>query len=167
MSAADHGVDRQRIYEEEKARLEAQEKIKQQRGQENLKGGLKGCLWIIGIIFLLAIVGALFSGKKDEKKTIEPKISAAVRFTGTQFGITNHDAFDWTDVEMTINFGLMSGYSVKTARVAAGETYFVGAMQFTDSKGARFNPFTHKPQTLTVYCNTPSGKAAWVGGWQQ
>lgn len=42
--------DKNRIYEEEKARLEAEEKIKSEKKAERKKQGCIGCLTLIGII---------------------------------------------------------------------------------------------------------------------
>lgn len=95
-----------------------------------------------------------------------PEIYAAVRFTGTQFVITNKDSFDWTNVKLEINGGIFSGgYQLKPERMKAGETYTVGALQFADSDGKRFNPFEMKPQKLSITADTPNGMAVYVGGW--
>jgi len=94
-------------------------------------------------------------------------LNATVRFTGTQFVIQNNNSFDWTNVELEINSGLISGgYVLNVERMRAGETYTVGAMQFAKSDGERFNPFTHKPQKLSVWCDTPRGKGFYLGGWK-
>lgn len=164
IGASDPGVDRQRIYEEEKAKLEATEKIKQERAQGDLKRGFKGCLWIIGIFFILAIVGALFSGKAGEKRASERKINAAVRFTGTQFVITNNDSFDWAGVTMEINSGLFAGgFVLEHPRLVARQHYTVGALQFAKSDGTRFNPFAMKVQRFRITCETPHGLGFWTG----
>jgi len=94
-------------------------------------------------------------------------LNATVRFTGTQFVIKNDDSFDWTNVKLEINSGLISGgYVLNAERMRPGETYTVGAMQFAKSDGERFNPLTHKPQKLSVWCDTPRGKGFYLGGWK-
>jgi hypothetical protein len=90
-----------------------------------------------------------------------------VRFTGTQFIITNNDSFAWSNCKLEINskvFG--SGYTYVGANIAAGATYSVGALQFANGDGQRFNPFTLKPQNLSISCNTPNGRGFYYGGWK-
>ncbi len=51
-------------------------------------------------------------------------LNASVRFTGTQFIITNEDKSDWKNVEMEINAGIVrGGYSLKHQVIKAWETY--------------------------------------------
>lgn len=102
---------------------------------------------------------------KTASSTVD--LHTTVRFTGTQIVIDNKDPFDWTDVKLEINPGLVSGgYALDVERMKAGETYTVGALQFANSDGERFNPFTHKPQKFTVSCNTPGGRGFYYGTWK-
>jgi hypothetical protein len=81
--------------------------------------------------------------------------------------IENKDSFDWTNVKLEVNSKTFSsGYILKVGRMAAGETYTVGVMQFAKSDGEKFNPFTHKPLNLSIWCDTPRGKGFYYGGWE-
>jgi len=82
----------------------------------------------------------------------EPRnIKASVSFTGTQFVITNRESRDWINVRFEVNPGLLSsGYTLKVRKVEAGSAYTVGAMQFANSKGERFNPLLQKPKEFHV-----------------
>ncbi len=58
--------ERQRIYEEEKARLEAQEDLKRKQGEaqkrqkaKQQRQGCLGCLGIIGFALVIAVIGSL------------------------------------------------------------------------------------------------------------
>jgi hypothetical protein len=84
--------------------------------------------------------------------TAEPRdINASVSFTGTQFVITNLEDRDWTNVRLEIDPGFFSsGYTLKVQRMEAGVTYTVGAMQFANANGERFNPFSHKPRRFDI-----------------
>ncbi len=94
-------------------------------------------------------------------------LNATVRFTGTQFVIKNGDSFDWENVKLDVNsHGLSSGFVYQTARMRAGETYFVGAMQFAQSDGVRFNPFTLKVQNLYISATTPEGQGDYLGEYK-
>ena len=81
--------------------------------------------------------------------------------------ITNQDPFDWTDVELEINGGLISsGYLLSTDRIPAGETVSVGALQFADGDGSRFNPMTMKPQSFRIRAYMADGRrGAYSAAW--
>jgi len=88
-----------------------------------------------------------------EQETIPEvrQIKASVSFTGTQFVITNYEDHDWVNVRFELNPGLISsGYTLKVRLIEAGTTYTVGAMQFANSKGERFNPYQMKPQKFNI-----------------
>src|SRR6185503_3960363 len=59
--------ERQRIYEEEKARLEARTKIK---GSKQRNGCL-GCLGMLGGLVVLGLIVSLFSSSSRDSKTPE------------------------------------------------------------------------------------------------
>jgi hypothetical protein len=125
-------------------------------------------LSILGL--LLALVFATGTddtntGTKTDSSTVD--LHASVTFTGSQFIITNLDNFDWTDVKLEVNpQTFSSGYTLHADVIRAGSVYTVGAMQFADSGGERFNPFTHKPQKFSVWCDTPGGKKGfYYAGW--
>lgn len=93
------------------------------------------------IILLLVIFLAVFFffiGKEEDEKsknnsTIELK--AAVKFTGSEFVITNNDSFDYTHTKLKVNNKFfIKGYTIKS-----GETYTVGVLQFADEEGDRFD----------------------------
>jgi hypothetical protein len=97
---------------------------------------------------------------------VRTELSASVRFTGTQFVITNNESFDLTNIKMEINGGIFSGgYELKHGRMKAKETYTVGALQFADNDGKRFNPFQMKPQKFTISADSSIGHLFYVGGW--
>lgn len=110
---------------------------------------------------------------EKERKTEAEKssgivdLNAHVQFTGEQFMVANKDSFDWTNVKLEVNFGLVSsGYILKVPIVKAYEIFTVGAMQFAKKGGERFNPFTQKPQKFSIWCDTPKGKGSYIGGWE-
>lgn len=85
-------------------------------------------------------------------------LRATVTFTGSQFKIANVGTVDWTNVKFDLNGGLISsGYVLRLAELKAASEYTVGAMQFADSSGNRFNPFQVKPQQMTISATLPSG----------
>jgi len=100
---------------------------------------------------------------KTEKTPVTKILKAEIRFDGSQFIITNNDSFDWTDVKFKLNEGIIkAGYRLNVDRIKAGNTYTVGALQFTKPDGTRFNPFTIKPQTMFIFCD----EGDWNGEWK-
>lgn len=161
--------ERRKIYEEEKARAEAQEKIQKDKKAKQSKNVGVGCLTIIVIAAAIWIIGEL-SPKKTSAPSSESTfvhLNASAEFTGTQFVVKNNDSFNWTNVELELNEGLLkSGYKLTTPLMVAGQTYTVGALQFAKPDGTRFNPFQVKPQSITITCDTPKGKAIYTGSWK-
>jgi hypothetical protein len=65
--------ERERIYQEEKARKEAQDKIKKEESAKTMKTGCIGCLGIIIVVFAIGLVASLFS----PNDTSQPATSSA------------------------------------------------------------------------------------------
>ena len=132
---------------------------------EQKKSGCSGVFLTLVIVVAIVIVVfiVIFSNSDssdDEDST--PTLNAQVRFTGTQFVIKNNDTFDWRDVKLEVNpRGLRSGYVLRVALMEAGEEYSVGAMQFAKKDGEKFNPFTHKAQSFSIFCS----KGSYYGQW--
>lgn len=120
------------------------------------------------MVFLLILAIATTEGDNSgssESSTID--LSASISFTGTQFVINNNDDFDWQNVELDLNSGTFSsGYTLNVSRLEAGESYTVGAMQFANSDGEKFNPFSHKPLNMSISCDTPRGRGHYYGSWE-
>jgi ABC-type xylose transport system permease subunit len=171
--------EKRRIYEEEKARVEAQEKVKKEKELEAKKAQEKqvkkvgiGCAVIILIIIIIIGIGGIIGSLTPDDKTEEVPSSivdlkASVVFDGAQFIITNNDNFDWTNVKFEVNSGIFEGgYVLRASKVDAGGTYTVGALQFAKGGGERLNPFTHKVQSISIWCDTPKGNGFWFGEFQ-
>lgn len=120
-------------------------------------------LLALGFIFWVLACG----GGTPPTSTIAD-LNASIRFTGTQFVIENKGLEPWRNVELDLNGGAFtSGYLYRFDSLAAGETATVGAMQFANSDGQRFNPLTHKPQRLTVEAILPNGQTGmYFGAWK-
>jgi hypothetical protein len=145
-------------------------------------GIFSGCLVIVLTIFIIGVISAIVinnggSTSPSVGKTVAPNgesgtsstvdLTAHVRFTGTQVVVQNGDTFDWTNVKLEINSGILSsGFILKVSRISGGQEYTVGAMQFAKPNGERFNPLTYKPQNFTISCNTPKGDGFYYGEWK-
>ena len=131
----------------------------------------RGCLIVAGVFLLLVvvIVSVTFLADRENAKT-ETKseqtqgrtLKAAVNFDGSQFIIRNNDSFDWTNVRFKLNSGIIrDGYTLKVNRIEAKTTYRVGALQFSESDGTRFNPFTMKPKTIFIFAQEGDKDLYW------
>ncbi len=84
-----------------------------------------------------------------------------VNFTGTQFVITNLDDNDCIGSRMAVD----NKYELNDYTLEKGQSYTVGAAQFADGSGVRFNPFALKPSSFSVICQGNNGltHAYWTG----
>ena len=129
-----------------------------------LKKSNKNLYIIIGVVVVVLYIVSSGARKETSKPKHEEEIflNASVKFDGEQFIVQNKDSYDWRNVKMEINSKLLSsGYSYNMPfAMTAGQTYTVGAMQFTKSDGERFNPFTHKPKKVVI-SGTIQGKTGY------
>lgn len=129
-----------------------------------------GCLAIIVLVFVIVVIGSSGSegGSNSSSSTSSSvDLKAAVRFTGLQFAITNNDSFDWQNCELEINpRTFSSGFKYNAGSLRAGREYSVGALQFANGEGKRFNPLEFKPTSVTISCNTPRGRGFYYGAWK-
>jgi len=155
-------VDTQRIYEEERVRAAAQERIQKEQAAESGKKLGKGCLIIAAIIAAFVIIIAIaIATCETEDTTVDLNVS--VSYDKGQFTIRNNDVFDWHNVKFTLN----SDYELRHPLIQANGTYTVGCMQFAKDDGTMFNPFTTRPLDMSISCDTPDGKRGWwFGGWK-
>ena len=111
------------------------------------------------LFFIILAVGSVDtdSGSSSSSSTPKPErpdLDSTVLFTGTEFVISNNNDFDWTNVKLEINSGLIrGGYTSREGGMSAGQTYTVGAAQFSKADGERFNPFTHKVKSMIITCD--------------
>jgi len=112
------------------------------------------------------------SGRQGTKPTTtssrpEPEVLANVRFTGTQFIVQNLGAKPWTEVQFAINSGVLnSGFTAEVTRLDAKSEYAIGALQFANGDGQRFNPIQFKPQTFRVRAKIDGQFAYWNGSFK-
>lgn len=133
-----------------------------------------GCVSILFLVVLLPFGYAwvrttllpLF-GVYEAAKPADKALEASVRFTGTQFIVSNLGADGWSNVTISINPGLLGGgFELRVPSIDARSTYTVGGLQFADDKGTRFNPLTMKPQTMTIIGTAGGDVRAWSGTFQ-
>lgn len=161
--------EKQKIYLEEKERLEAQTRLTNEKKalelakkQKATKNSAIGCSVVL-ILILSIYLCSVFS---PSKKQSTPELNANVRYSGTQIIIKNNDSFSWDNIKIELNAGLLdSGYYYEGGSIAAGATATIGILNFAKSSGERLNPLSIKVRTATVGADTPSGRAYYSGKW--
>jgi hypothetical protein len=97
----------------------------------------------------------------------EPDLGASVSFNGTQFVVRNLDSVAWNEVRLMVNPGILSdGHFLDVGSIAAETEYKVGALQFANGDGERFNPFAMKPQRFRITAKVGGNLRTWSGGFR-
>jgi len=116
---------------------------------------------VVGVVIVIAIIATCRSPSRNVG------LNAVVTFDGTQFVISNEDNFDWTNVKMEVNGGVVfPGFSHNVPKIAAEKTYTVFGNRFFKPDGSQFNPTTTEIQRFTIACDTPKGPASWSVTWR-
>jgi hypothetical protein len=119
----------------------------------------------ISIVVVVVIVIALITTCRSPSRNVG--LNAAVTFDDTQFVISNKDDFDWTNVKMEVNGGVVfPGFSYSIPSIAAEKTYTVFGNRFFKPDGLQFDPATTIIQRFTIACDTPKGRASWSATWK-
>jgi hypothetical protein len=103
---------------------------------------------------LLVILGALavvalslwMMGVGESANSPPAPLDASVRFSGTQFVITNDSAEALTSIVCLLN----GDYEYKLDAIKAHDSASIGAMAFAKTDGTRFNPFATKPRNMVI-----------------
>ncbi len=158
--------EKQKIQEEEEYRASIRWNLSSSLKPKPKKRGI-GCFTAIIIFIVISVaVGTVFSHIPSSPKIAKrDNFKASVNFTGTQFVISNLDDLDCQNAKLQINGGM---FSLDGYLLAAGQTYTVGAMQFTKKDGTRFNPIQVKPKSFNIYCSSVGstnalGGTSWYG----
>jgi hypothetical protein len=158
--------EKRKIYAEEKARLEAQEQLKAEKKKKDSKNAGIGCLVIIIIGIVIYAISSLSPSKSSSPEKESLKLTASVKYTGTQIVIINQDSYAWSNVKIELNSGLFdSGYYYEIATVRRGETVTIGILNFAKSGGERLNPLQIKVKSAYISAETPVGRAYCSGTW--
>ena len=122
---------------------------------------------VVGLVavVLVVIVIAMVATCRSPSRSIG--LNAQVTFDGTQFIISNKNDFDWTNVKVEVNGGVVfPGFSYSIPKIAAETTYTVFANRFFKPDGSQFDPATTKIQRFTIACDTPNESGSWSSTWR-
>ncbi len=123
---------------------------------------LLGISAVLLIVFIIAL--AAMCARPPSKAV---GLNASVTFDSTQFVVVNKDNFDWTEVKMEVNGGLISpGFSSNLNKISAGETRTVPCTKFLNPDSTQFNPSATKIQRFEITCQTPKGEGSWSANYR-
>ena len=120
-----------------------------------------GLLVLFTGLWVVAIYVGYQTGFFDRSDTEAQSLSVEMHFKGTQFTIKNTSDDDWGETTIEIN----DGYSAVIGRIQAGETATIGALQFANQQGIRFNPYTMKPQQVSIRVLSGGKERTYKGAW--
>lgn len=135
--------------------------------------------WTIGITGGLFLVRLLAPSEPDQgppglaptqpatQQGQASDLPAAVRIVNGQVELTNRGSTTWTNCRLSINEGVVSGgYELTRAAVAPRTSSAIPAREFAKSSGERFDLIALKPNTLSIFCDTPSGRESFLGRFE-
>jgi hypothetical protein len=123
--------------------------------------GAIGALVVISMI-VTALIQPNETKRPRPAVTPAPEITVDMRFTGTQFTIKNTGRLAWDSATIEIN----DGFKVSIGELSAGATTTIGAMNFANKEGLRFNPFSMKPQQVYITASIAGHDASYGGKWR-
>jgi hypothetical protein len=113
-------------------------------------------------------------------QTISDGLKAYANFTGKQFLIINHDAFDWRDVTVAVH--ARQGptpvivdsvdpneiiFASAVPRIRAGEMYTLQTRRLTAQTSLEAQALPTQAYSLRILGAAPWGPGSWDGHWEQ
>lgn len=135
--------------------------------------------WTIGIAVGLVVVRWLAPSEPDygppglastgatATQQAQTDLLAAVSIVNAQVQLTNRGSVEWTNCRLSINEGVVSrGYELTRQSIPAKTVQAIPVREFAKSSGQRFDLLALKPNTFSIFCDTPAGRASFVGQFQ-
>lgn len=135
--------------------------------------------WTIGITAGIVVVRLLAPSEPDHgppglapaqpatQQSQTSDLLAGVRIANGQVELTNQGSTAWTNCRLSINEGIVSGgYELTRTAVAPRTSLAIPVRDFAKSSGDRFDLVTLKPKTFSIFCDTPNGRASFVGRFE-
>ena len=120
----------------------------------------------ISIVVLVVIVIGIVATCRSPSRYVELNATVTLTSDGTQFLVSNKDNFDWTNVKMEINGGVViPGFSCTVPKIASEKTYTVAGKRFFEPDGSQFDQNTTEIQRFSITCDTPQGPGSWSRPW--
>jgi hypothetical protein len=142
---------------------------------------------LVGVLLCMGMVCMPIFYCSESHQNIEPiyqithnrsdGLKTYANFTGTQFLIINHDAFDWMDVTVAVNVRKgdppvivepVDGNQIRftVPRIRAGEMYTLQTYQLTAQTSPAAQTLPTQAYSLRILGATPRGPSAWDGRWE-
>ncbi|MDR4483843.1 MAG: hypothetical protein R3B95_11625 [Nitrospirales bacterium] len=108
------------------------------------------------VITLLAIF-VMFSAYAQAEPS--GKLKARWAKNETMFRMTHQGDKPWNNCKFSLNPGgfFDEGYTLKVGTISPGQVVQREFRQLTNSEGQRFNPVTHKPSEIHIWCEINAG----------
>lgn len=143
-------------------------------------------LTFVGVMTILGVIGsnaptpsqadsavasassaAVGSSAPESESTDAKSLNARVGFMTDYVRVDNHDSFNWTNCDLTINrhsTGVFShdGFTTHRDVIPTGQPTIIEQNEFADSAGARFDWVTYKLDSIYIYCDVPSGHMSYL-----
>lgn len=124
-------------------------------------------IFIVGIVAFSGLMsfcnGLVPGGSKAPSTPVRPapKMSVGMSFKGTHFELRNEGTEAWQDITIEVN----DGYKTSLAALEAGQSASIGAMEFANKQGLRFNPYQMKPQQVYIRATMRGQSVSYGGKW--
>jgi len=107
------------------------------------------------LLYLLVVILSITSCSNDQKD-----LNISLSKSQNQLVITNDDTFSYRDCIITIN----NDYQFKINVFAPSKTYNIVLTEFVKKDGTRFNPFTTKVLSVTVFVTLENEETGFYSG---
>jgi len=121
---------------------------------------------IVGVSLAIPWVSAFSEAQVEPQLPGDIALTVGVDFADGVFTVTNRNSFDWTNIELHVNYGSPRAYRATVPWIRPGASYTVDATRFTAHDGTPFNPWRTDVRWLSVSCDTPYGTGVWYQPWQ-
>jgi hypothetical protein len=136
--------------------------------------------WTIGILAGLLLVrllapsepnygtpGLADVGQPVAQQNQSTDLLASVKLMDGRIELVNRSSIAWSNCRLSINEGMLSGgYELDQRTILAGAVLKIPVREFAKSSGERFNLLTLKANTFSIFCDTPAGRASFIGQFE-
>jgi hypothetical protein len=102
---------------------------------------------LVGVIAVALLAMFLYNRYRGVDYSAPLPGDASLNWTDVLSTVRNESNEPWENVRLELNPGQ---YTLRVKHIEAGGSYTASTVAFSNSKGERFNPTTHKGQRFTV-----------------
>lgn len=118
--------------------------------------GIAALTWVV--ILFVTLTSETDQQKADKAKK---ELSAFVSWGAGQIEISNLNSFDWVNVQLAVNGGILKGgFGLRFGTMKSGMTYTIASQKFTRTDGVGLHT-TLAVRSFEIQCDLPEGKSGW------